>query len=152
MQIILLDRIANLGMLGEVVNVKDGYARNYLIPTGKAKRATAQAVADFENRRAELEKQQSDRLAVAQALANELQGVSLSIARKAGIDGHLFGSVNGHDVEEALHAHGHPVEKNSVRMPDGPVKTLGEHSVQVVLHADVIAKVTLFVEAEQQET
>jgi len=148
MQIILLDKIANLGSLGDVVKVKDGYARNYLIPQGKAKRATLDAITEFESRRAELEKQQSDRQSAAQAVAEKMDGLVIGMQRKAGIDGHLFGSVTAHDVYDALQAQGFNIDKNSVHMPDGVIKMLGEFELQVAVHADVTARITVQVEAE----
>src|SRR5690606_2101682 len=125
MQIILLEKVVNLGGLGDVVKVKDGYARNYLIPQGKAKRATPENLAEFEKRRAELEKQQAEQLAAAQAKAAELEGLTLQITRKAGVDGRLFGSVTTFDIVEALEAQGHKVERSAVRMPQGPLKSIG---------------------------
>lgn len=148
MQIILLDKVVNLGNLGDVVKVKDGYARNFLIPQGKAKRATPAALADFEVRRAELEKAQADRLAAAQAAAAQLEGLAVQVARKAGIDGRLFGSVTNHDVADALVAAGHAVDKASIRMPAGPLKAIGEFPLEVALHTDVIATVVVQVVAE----
>ena len=125
MQIILMEKVVNLGNLGDLVKVKDGYARNYLIPQGKAKRATPAAMAEFEARRAEFEKAAADRLAAAQAIAAKLEGVALTIARKAGVDGRLFGSVTNYDVAEALQAQGFEVEKSAIRMPEGPLKATG---------------------------
>ncbi len=148
MQIILLDKVVNLGNLGDVVKVKDGYARNFLIPQGKAKRATPAALADFEVRRAELEKAQADRLAAAQAAAAQIEGLAVQVARKAGIDGRLFGSVTNHDVADALVAAGHAVDKASIRMPAGPLKAIGEFPLEVALHTDVIATVVVQVVAE----
>lgn len=150
MQIILLDKVVNLGGLGDVVKVKDGYARNYLIPQGKAKRATQANLAEFEARRAELERQQADKLAAAQALAARLEGVSVQVGRKAGMDGRLFGSVTNADVAEALAAQGFDIERSSVRMPDGPLKTVGETQLEVGLHSDVVATITVAVVGEQQ--
>ena len=148
MQIILLDKVVNLGGLGDVVKVKDGYARNYLIPQGKAKRATPVALAEFEARRAELEKAQADRLAAAQAFAETLNGVTVQVARKAGIDGRLFGSVTNHDIADALKAAGHTVDKAGIRMPEGPLKAIGEFPLEIALHTDVVASVTVAVVAE----
>ena len=148
MQIILLDKVINLGGLGDVVKVKDGYARNFLIPQGKAKRATPKGMAEFEARRSELEKAQSDRLAAAQAIAKSIEGLTLTMARKAGIDGHLFGSVTNHDVVEALQAQGHTVEKSAVHMAEGHLKTVGEYPVQIAIHAEVVANITVTVVAE----
>lgn len=148
MQIILLEKVANLGNLGDVVKVKDGYARNFLIPTGQARRATEKAVAEFEARRAELEKVQAEKLAGAQALGEKLNGKTVSLTQKAGVDGRLFGSVTNHDVADALKAAGFDVAKQQVRMPNGPLKTTGEHAVTVSLHTDVTVDVTVAVVGE----
>jgi large subunit ribosomal protein L9 len=145
MQIILLERVVNLGNLGDVVKVKDGYARNYLIPHGKAKRATESNLAEFEKRRADLEKVQADAMAAAQALAARLEGLTLQITAKAGVDGRLFGSVTNHDIVEALAAQGHQLEKGAVRMPEGPLKQVGEHPLVVALNSDVHATITVSV-------
>jgi large subunit ribosomal protein L9 len=150
MQIILLDKVVNLGGLGDVVKVKDGYARNYLIPQGKAKRATQANLAEFEARRAELERLQADKHAVAEALAARLEGVTVQVTRKAGIDGRLFGSVTNADVAEALVAQGFDVERSAIRMPDGPLKTVGEVPLEIGLHSDVIATITVAVLGDQQ--
>ena len=148
MQIILLERVLNLGVLGDVVRVKDGYARNYLIPTGKARRATAAAIKEFEARRADLEKAQADRLAQARALGDRLQGSTARIAQKAGVDGRLFGSVTNVDIAESLGKLGFAVEKAMVRLPDGPLKAIGEFEVQVALHSDVVVSVSVVVSPE----
>jgi large subunit ribosomal protein L9 len=148
MQIILLERVLNLGVLGDVVRVKDGYARNYLIPTGKARRATEAAIKEFEARRADLEKAQAERLAQARALGERLQGSTARIAQKAGVDGRLFGSVTNVDIAEALGKIGFAVEKAMVRMPDGPLKSVGEFEVQVALHSDVVVTVSVVVSPE----
>ena len=148
MQIILLEKVSNLGNLGDVVKVKDGYARNFLIPTGQARRATEKAVAEFEARRAELEKVQAEKLAAAQALGEKLNGKTVSLTQKAGVDGRLFGSVTNHDVADALKAAGFDVAKQQVRMPNGPLKTTGEHAVTVALHTDVVVDVTVAVIGE----
>lgn len=148
MQIILLEKVVNLGNLGDVVRVKDGYARNFLIPQRKAKRATPAALAEFEARRAELEKIQAEKLAAAQALAEKLTGVSVTITRKSAMDGRLFGSVTNHDVAEALVAQGFTVDKADVRMPDGPLKSTGEFPLEVSMHTDVIAAITVVVAGE----
>jgi large subunit ribosomal protein L9 len=148
MQIILLEKVSNLGNLGDVVKVKDGYARNFLIPTGQARRATEKAVAEFEARRAELEKVQAEKLAAAQALGEKLNGKTVSLTQKAGVDGRLFGSVTNHDVADALKAAGFDVAKQQVRMPNGPLKTTGEHAVTVGLHTDVVVDVTVAVIGE----
>ncbi len=149
MQIILMEKVVNLGGLGDVVRVKDGYARNFLIPTGKARRATAANLAEFEKRRAELEKAQADALAAAQAQAARLEGLSVKVSRKAGVDGRLFGSVSNFDIAEALHSQGHPVERSSIRLPDGPLKAVGEFPLVVQLHTDVLATITVTVVGEQ---
>ncbi len=149
MQVILLERVVNLGQLGEVVRVKDGYARNFLIPHGKAKRATEAALKEFEARRAELEKAQSDRLSASRSVAERLDGMTVQIAQKAGVDGRLFGSVTTFDIAEALRKQGFDsVEKAMVRLPAGPLKTIGDHKVQIVLHTDVVAEITVSVLAE----
>ena len=148
MQIILLDKVVNLGGLGDVVKVKDGYARNYLIPQGKAKRANAANLAEFEARRAELERLAAEQLAAAQAEGAKLEGQSVSISRKAGVDGRLFGSVSNADIAEALKAKGFVVEKSAVRMPDGPLKAVGESQIVVALHTDVTATITVTVVGE----
>ena len=148
MQIILLDKVVNLGGLGDVVKVKDGYARNYLIPQGKAKRANAANLAEFEARRAELERLAAEQLAAAQAEGAKLEGQSVSISRKAGVDGRLFGSVSNADIAEALKAKGFVVEKSAVRMPDGPLKAVGESQIVVALHADVTATISVVVVGE----
>lgn len=148
MQIILLDKIVNLGALGDVVRVKDGYARNFLIPTGKARRATQANIAEFEARRAELEKAAAAKLADAQAQAEKLAGVSVKISQKAGVDGRLFGSVTNHDIADELVKMGHAVTKSQVRMPNGPLKAVGEYTVTVALHTDVALDVTVSVLGE----
>jgi len=148
MQIILLEKVANLGNLGDVVRVKDGYARNFLIPTRRARRATEAAIKEFEARRAELEKVAAEKLAAAQALGAQMEGKRVRIAQKAGVDGRLFGSVTNHDVAEALQAQGLQVSKAQVRMPNGPLKTLGEHTVTVAPHTDVVVDLTVEVFAQ----
>jgi large subunit ribosomal protein L9 len=148
MQIILLDKIANVGNLGDVVKVKDGYARNFLIPQGKAKRATPDNLAAIEARRAELEAAAGERLASAQALAEKLEGATLRVAQKAGVDGRLFGSVTNVDIVQALKAQGVEIEKSMVRMPSGPLKQVGEHPVTVALHTDVSAHINVNVVGE----
>jgi large subunit ribosomal protein L9 len=148
MQIILLEKVVNLGNLGDVVKVKDGYARNFLIPQKKARRATPAALAEFEARRAELEKRQAEKLAAAQAVAEKLEGATLTIVRKSAMDGRLFGSVTHHDVAEALNAAGFIVDKGGVRMPAGPLKSTGEFPLEVVLHTDVVATVKVTVVGE----
>ena len=148
MQIILLDKVVNLGALGDVVKVKDGYARNFLIPTGRARRATQSAIAEFEARRAELEKVAAAKLAEAQALGEKLAGLSIKLTQKAGVDGRLFGSVTNHDVSEELNKQGFKVAKAQVRMPNGPIKAVGDSSVSVALHTDVVVEITVTVLGE----
>jgi large subunit ribosomal protein L9 len=148
MQVILLERVANLGNLGEVVKVKDGFARNYLIPHGKAKRATPENLAVFESRRAELERMQADALAAAQARATQLEGLMIQITQKAGVDGRLFGSVTNFDIVEALAKQNIEVERAQVRMPQGPLKQIGEFPIPIALHTDVIATITVSVLGE----
>ena len=141
MQIILMEKVVNLGNLGDLVKVKDGYARNFLIPQGKAKRATPVAMKEFEGKRAELEKAAAEKLVAAQEFAGKLEGVEVSVTRKSGVDGRLFGSVTNHDVADGLKALGFDVEKSSIRMSVGPLKMVGESSVEVSLHTDVLANV-----------
>jgi large subunit ribosomal protein L9 len=148
MQVILLEKVAKLGNLGDVVKVKDGYARNFLIPTKQARRATEAAIKEFEQRRAELEKAAAAKLAAAQALGEQMNGKTVRIAQKAGVDGRLFGSVTNADVAEALTKMGMSVAKAQVRMPNGPLKTLGEHPVSVAPHGDVVVEVTVHVVAQ----
>jgi large subunit ribosomal protein L9 len=148
MQIILLEKVVNLGNLGEVVKVKDGYARNFLIPQKMARRATTAAVAEFEVKRAELEKAAAAKLAAAQAQGEKLNGMTVNVSQKAGVDGRLFGSVTNFDIAEALTKAGFAVEKAAVRMPTGPLKTVGEHPVSVALHTDVVVEVTVAVVGE----
>ena len=148
MQIILLEKVVNLGQLGDVVKVRDGFARNYLIPTGKARRATPAALEEFENRRAELEKVQNERIESARALSERLAGTNVRIVQKAGVDGRLFGSVSNFDIADGLKKQGFEVEKNMVRMPDGPLKTIGEFTVEVSPHSDVVAEITVSVVGE----
>jgi large subunit ribosomal protein L9 len=148
MQVILLEKIANLGNLGDVVKVKDGFARNFLIPTKRARRATDAAIKEFENRRVELEKAASDKLAAAQSLGERLAGKTVSIAQKAGVDGRLFGSVTNFDIAEGLKKLGFEIQKAQIRMPSGPLKTVGEHPVSVVAHTDVVVDIHVQVVAE----
>ena len=148
MQIILLEKIANVGNLGDVVKVKDGYARNFLIPHGKAKRATPDNLQAIEARRAELESAAGEKLATSQALAAKLEGTTLRVTQKAGVDGRLFGSVTNADIVDALKAQGVDVAKAMVRMPSGPLKQVGEHPVSVALHTDVTAHITVNVVGE----
>jgi large subunit ribosomal protein L9 len=148
MQIILLDKVINLGNLGEIVKVKDGYARNFLIPSGRARRATEQAKKDFEARRAELEKAAAAKLAEAQALGEKLAGTTLKLTQKAGVDGRLFGSVTNYDIAEELVKTGYQVSKAAVRMPNGPIKMVGDSTVSVALHTDVVVEITISVYGE----
>jgi len=149
MQIILLEKVVNLGELGAVVRVKDGYARNFLIPGGKARRATPAAIEEFEKRRADLEKVQAEKLAAAQASGAKLDGMTVAISQKAGVDGRLFGSVTNFDIATALGKQGFPqVEKAMVRLPNGPLKAVGEYDVNVALHADVVAAIKVAVSPE----
>ncbi|MBI5272207.1 MAG: 50S ribosomal protein L9 [Burkholderiales bacterium] len=148
MQVILLDKVANLGNLGDIVKVKDGYARNFLIPTKRARRATETAIKEFEARRAELEKIAADKLAAAQAMGEKLAGITVTIAQKAGVDGRLFGSVTNHDVAEALGKTGFQIAKAQVRMPHGPLKAVGEFPVSVAAHTDVVVEITVKVVGE----
>ncbi len=148
MQVILMEKVANLGGLGEVVKVKDGYARNFLIPNGKAKRATESNLKVFEARRAELEKAQAELLAQAQERGTKLEGLMVQIAQKAGVDGRLFGSVTNYDIVEALQKQGFEVERSNVRMPDGPIKQVGDTVITIALHSDVTADITVSVLGE----
>lgn len=148
MQIILLEKVVNLGVLGEVVRVRDGYARNFLIPQGKARRATKVAIAEFEARRVELEKAQADKLAAAQAAGARMEGTTVQLTEKAGVDGRLFGSVTNFNVADALKKQGHDVERSMIRMPDGPMKTIGDYKVGVSLHSDVLVEVNVSVLGE----
>ena len=148
MQIILLEKVSNLGQLGDVVKVKDGYGRNFLIPQGKAKRATPNNIAEFEAKRAELEKKQAEILADATARSEKLAGLMLQVAQKAGVDGRLFGSVTNHDIAEALVAQGHQISKAEIRMPNGPLKTIGDHPISIALHHDVVVDITVSVLGE----
>ena len=145
MQVILLDKVGKLGDLGDVVKVKEGYARNFLIPSKLARRATEAAIKEFEGRRADLEKAAAAKLAAAQALGEQMTGKTVRIAQKAGVDGRLFGSVTNADVAEALGKMGLTVQKSQVRMPSGPLKNVGEHPVQVAAHTDVLVEVTVHV-------
>ncbi|MCI1192033.1 50S ribosomal protein L9 [Calidifontimicrobium sp. SYSU G02091] len=148
MQVILLEKVANLGNLGDIVKVKDGYARNYLIPTKQARRATEAAIKEFEAKRAELEKIAADKLAAAQALGEKLAGKTVRIAQKAGVDGRLFGSVTNADIADSLTRQGLEVRKAQVRMPHGPLKAVGEFPVQIAVHHDVVVDITVQVVPE----
>ena len=149
MQVILMEKVVNLGGLGDVVKVRDGFARNYLIPNGKAKRATPENVKEFEGRRGELERAQNEALTKAQEKAAKLDGLMVQVTQKAGVDGKLFGSVTNVDVSEALKAQGFDVPKAEIRMPQGPLKQVGDHPLKIALHADVIVTVTVSVLGEQ---
>ena len=148
MQVILMEKLANLGNLGDVVKVKDGYARNYLIPQGKAKRATEENLKTFEARRAELEKTQAAALIQAQERGAKLDGLTLKMVQKSGVDGKLFGSVTNHDIVDALKAQGFEVERAQIRMPAGALKQVGEHPLQIALHTDVVVTITVSVVGE----
>ncbi|MFN7693721.1 MAG: 50S ribosomal protein L9 [Burkholderiales bacterium] len=143
MQIILLEKVANLGNLGDIVKVKDGFARNFLIPTRQARRATESAIKEFEVKRAELEKVAAAKLSEAQALAEKLAGKTVRIAQKAGVDGRLFGSVTNADIAEALKAQGHDIVKAMVRLPNGPLKHVGDFAIVLGLHTDVTAEISV---------
>ena len=145
MQIILLEKVINLGTLGDVVRVKDGYARNFLIPQGKAKRANTANLADFEKRRVELEKAHAELLAQTQEKGAKLEGMMVQITQKAGVDGKLFGSVNNSDISDALKKQGFDVSKSTIRMPEGPLKMIGDYPIKVSLHADVVVSITVSV-------
>jgi large subunit ribosomal protein L9 len=149
MQVILMEKVANLGNLGDVVKVKDGFARNFLIPQGKAKRATQDNLKAFEARRSELEKAQNEQLSKAQERGTKLEGLTIQISQKAGVDGRLFGSVTNYDIVEALQKQGHEVERSQIRMPQGPLKQVGDFPLQVALHTDVTATITVSVLGEQ---
>lgn len=149
MQVILLDKINRLGNLGDVVKVKDGFARNFLIPQGHARRATPVAIKEFEARRAELERASADRLTAAQAVCAKIHGTTITIKQKAGVDGRLFGSVTNHDITEALHLQGlKEVSKSQVRMPNGPLKSVGEYAVVIALHTDAVADLNITIVAD----
>lgn len=148
MQVILLEKVVNLGNLGDVVRVRDGFARNYLLPRKIARRATPAALQEFEARRAELEKTQAEKLAAAQSLNDKMNDQRIVISQKAGVDGRLFGSVTTMDIAAALQAQGFDVQKVQVRLPDGHLKAVGEYPVQVVLHADVVAEINVVVQGE----
>ena len=148
MQIILLEKVVNLGNLGDIVKVKDGYARNFLIPTGSARRATEANKAEFEAKRVELEKAAAEKLAAAQAEGEKLAGSNVKLSQKAGVDGRLFGSVTNHDISAELNKQGYKVVKSQVRLPNGPIKTIGDTTVSVSLHTDVVVDVTVSVYGE----
>ena len=148
MQVILLDKVINLGGLGEIVKVKDGYARNFLIPQGRARRATEANKAEFEAKRVELEKAAAAKLAESQAQGEKLAGTTVKLTQKAGVDGRLFGSVTNFDIAEELDKLGYKVAKSQVRMPNGPIKTVGDSTVSVALHTDVVVDITVTVYGE----
>ena len=148
MQVILLEQVVNLGNLGDIVKVKDGYARNFLIPTGRARRATKTAIAEFEARRVELEKAAAAKLAEAQAVGEKLSGFTVKLSQKAGVDGRLFGSVTNGDIAEALNKEGFAIAKAQVRMPNGLLKNVGDYTVNVGLHTDVVVEVSVSVLGE----
>ena len=148
MQIILLDKVVNLGNLGEVVKVKDGYARNFLIPFGRARRATAAAIKEFETKRADLEKAAAAKLAEMQAQGDKLGGMTVKLTQKAGVDGRLFGSVTNADIAQEVTKQGFAVSKSQIRLPNGAIKTVGDHLVNVALHTDVVVDITVTVYGE----
>ena len=148
MQIILLEKIANVGDLGDVVKVREGYARNYLIPQGKAKRATPENLKAIENKRADLEKAAAAKLVAAQALAERLEGMAIQITQKAGVDGRLFGSVTNIDIVDTLKAQDVEIERSMIRMPAGPLKQVGDYPLIVALHTDVVAHINVTVRAD----
>jgi large subunit ribosomal protein L9 len=148
MQVILLEKVINLGDLGDIVKVKNGYARNYLLPKGRAKRATPENLAEFEKTRTELERTQAEQLAAAQAKGAKLDGLMVQITQKAGVDGRLFGSVTTIDIVEALKAQGFEVERSMVRLPEGPLKQIGDSSIAIALHGDVVVHITVSVLGE----
>ena len=149
MQVILMEKVHNLGQLGDIVKVKDGFARNFLIPQGKAKRATDRAITEFQSRRAELELQQGKALAESQARAARLEGLMIQITQNAGVDGRLFGSVTNYDIIEALKKQGHEIERSQIRMPQGPLKQVGDYPIQLALHTDVAVTIKVSVLGEQ---
>ena len=149
MEVILMEKVANHRELGDVVKVKDGFARNFLIPHGKAKRATEANRKEFESKRAELEKAQAEQLAAAKSRGEKLEGLTLQIAQKAGPDGRLFGSVTNYDIVEALKKQGHDVDRSNIRMPQGPLKQVGDFPIQIGLHTDVTVTITVSVLGEQ---
>jgi large subunit ribosomal protein L9 len=150
MQVILLEKIPNLGNLGDVVKVKDGFARNYLIPSKRARRATDAAIQEFENRRADLEKAAADKLTAARGVGEKLAGQTITVEQKAGVDGRLFGSVTNFDIAEGLKKVGFEVQKSQIRLPNGPLKVVGDHPVSVAPHTDVVVDITVRVVAETE--
>lgn len=151
MQVILLEKVIKLGGLGDVVKVKEGYARNYLIPHGKAKRATPDNLAAFEARRGELEAAQNEALTKAQDAGAKIDGLTVQVSRKAGVDGRLFGSVTTYDIVEALQAQGFTIERAAIRLPQGPLKQVGDSSIAIALHSDVVVHITVSVLGETVE-
>ena len=151
MQIILLEKVVNLGALGDVVKVKEGYARNFLIPKGKAKRATAANLAEFEKTRATLDRVQSEVLSAAQEKGARLDGLMVQVTQKAGVDGRLFGSVTSYDIVEALKGQGFDIERSMIRLPQGPLKQVGDHPLAIALHSEVVVHITVSVIGEQAE-
>ncbi len=149
MQVILMEKVVNLGGLGDVVKVKDGFARNFLIPQGKAKRASEKNLKEFEDRRVELEKKANEQLTGATERAAKIEGLKIDIAQKAGVDGRLFGSVTNADIAESLGKQGLQVKKAEIRMPQGPLKHIGEYPIVLQLHTDVLANIVVHVSAEQ---
>jgi large subunit ribosomal protein L9 len=148
MQVILLEKVVNLGGLGDVVKVKDGYARNYLLPQGKATRATPESLAEFEKKRSALEQAQTQALSAAQEKGSKLEGLTVQITQKAGVDGRLFGSVTNYDIIEALKTQGFEVERSMIRLPQGPLKTVGDHEIGIALHTDVVVHIKISVLGE----
>tara|TARA_Y100001960_G_scaffold231970_1_gene243663 strand:- start:3132 stop:3587 length:456 start_codon:yes stop_codon:yes gene_type:complete len=148
MQIILMEKIASLGQLGDVINVKNGYARNFLIPQGKAKRATEASITEFEAKRSELEKVAAEKLADTQSYADKLDGLMVQISQKTGVDGKLFGSVTNIDIVKAIKAQGFEIDRTMIRMPDGPLKQVGDHPINIVLHSDISVNITVSVLGE----
>ena len=148
MNVILLERIANLGSLGDTVKVKAGYGRNFLIPQGQAVPATTDNISKFEARRAELEKVATEKMGTAEARKDAIANLVITITQKAGEEGKLFGSVGTHDIADAITAAGVAVEKREIRLPEGPIRQIGEHKVEVELHSDVVTEVTVIVEPE----
>ncbi len=148
MEVILLEKVANLGSLGDKVKVKSGYGRNFLVPYGKAVPATADNLKAFEERRAELEKAAADKLADAQSRAEALEGQSITISSKAGDEGRLFGSIGVRDIADAVTAAGTEVEKSEVRLPEGPIRAVGEYEIELQLHTDVTVNIQLAVVAD----
>jgi large subunit ribosomal protein L9 len=148
MQVILMEKVINLGQLGDIVKVKDGYARNFLIPQGKARRATKTNIDAFEVKRAEYEKAQAETLKAAHDQASKINGLMLQITQKAGVDGKLFGSVTTHDIVDALKAQGFDVPRAAIRLPHGPFKQIGDYPLTLALHTDVVASITISVLGE----